>query len=173
LDTNEQQVAHGTGLVPMASMIISHDTIDHHDLADNPNEDDTAIETIALLSLTEVDKVSIESDIMVGTESLPSHYIFLDTCGSANVFSNSNLLFNIRPASQGLIIDGIRKDSKLVITYKEGDTCFGSARFSSDARGNVLSFAMTHDRCSFVQYDFEQDCHFIRMKKNGPYYVFV
>jgi hypothetical protein len=35
-DTNEQQVAHGTGLVSLASMIILHDTIDHHDLADNP-----------------------------------------------------------------------------------------------------------------------------------------
>jgi hypothetical protein len=45
-----------------------------------------------------------------GAESLPSHYILVDTCGSANVFSNPNLLFNIRPASHGLIIDGIRKD---------------------------------------------------------------
>jgi hypothetical protein len=87
---------------------------------------------------------------MVGAESLPSHYILLDTCGSANVFSNPNLLFNIRPASHGLIIDGIRKDSKPVITYKEGDTCFGPAHFSSDARGNILSFAMTHDRCSYM-----------------------
>jgi hypothetical protein len=24
-----------------------------------------------------------------------------------------------------------------------------------------------------MQHDFEQDCHFIRVKKDGPYYVFV
>jgi hypothetical protein len=103
-DTNEQQVAPGTSLISMTSMIIPHDAMDHYDLADNLNENDTAIEASALLSIIEAEKVSIKSYIIVGADSLPYHYILLDTCGSANVFSNANLLVNIRPASHGLIM---------------------------------------------------------------------
>jgi hypothetical protein len=174
-DSGEQQkFAPATNLVSLASIVIPHDTLDNDDPMEITADDDVSlVESTALLSITDAEKVKVKSDIMVGAESLPSHFILLDTCGSANIFCNPNLLLNIRSASYGLIIEGISKSSKPVITYHEGDTCFGPSHYSPDARGNVLSFAMTHDRCSHMHYDFNQDCHFIRMEKDGPFYVFV
>jgi hypothetical protein len=57
------------------------------------------------------------------------------------------MVSNLREAEYGLIIDGVQVDSDLVIAHQEGDTIFGKVHYSSDSRGNILSFETTRDRC--------------------------
>jgi hypothetical protein len=108
------------------------------------SDNDSAVETVM---------VTVNANIAAAAKSLPQDYLLLDTCGGAHLCSNPNLLSNSRKSTYGLVIDGIRADSKPVITFLKGDTCFELAHYSPDSRGNILSFGVKRDRCYHMWYD--------------------
>jgi hypothetical protein len=181
-DASETKMySRSTTAVAVTTMIIPHDTLDKYDMAVLEEDDGVDID-IAALSRIRSAKIGenrenttsavIDSTILAAAKKLPQNYVLLDSCGSTNLFFNRNLLTNLRKASYSIVIDGIQKTSKPVIASMEGDTLFGTTHYSPDCRGNILSFAVTRDRCFDIRYEKTPDKHYVQMVENGPVYVF-
>jgi hypothetical protein len=125
-DEKEQtKVKRGKGFYTFTSMVIPHDNMDAFDIREDYEEmDENILLSEVSVKQSEI-KLQFESSIIAAAADLPKNYICLDTCGSASLFNNANLINNIREANYSLVVDGIQSNSEPVIASKIGDTIFG------------------------------------------------
>ena len=81
-------------------------------------------------------------------------HILLDNQASVNVFSNGDLLTDIRRCEHGILLNGVQADAPAVRVDYEGDFGeVGPVYFSRKATANILSFAAMVDRGADIRYD--------------------
>lgn len=75
----------------------------------------------------------------------------LDNEASLNIFSNRDLLTNVRQADQPIKVSGIQLDGGVDVD-REGDFGeFGRIFYSGDASANILSFATQVDAGAIIR----------------------
>jgi hypothetical protein len=110
--------------VAVASKVMPPDTIEHDDqMCDLTDPLSVKEETLFLSIIKDTSgsanaarSTGIRDTVLTAVSKLSKHYVPLDTCGSAKLLSNREMVSNIREAEYGLIIDGV---------HQEGDTIFG------------------------------------------------
>ena len=76
---------------------------------------------------------------------LRSH-VLLDNQASVSIFSNRDLLTDVKRSENQIILNGVQSDAKGVRVNKEGHfNEFGNVYYSEKATANILSFAALVD----------------------------
>jgi hypothetical protein len=98
--------------------------------------------------------------------------VLLDNEASLNIFSNKELLTNVRRADRSIVVNGIQSGGGVDVD-REGDFGeFGTVFYSSDASANILSFASQVDAGANIRYDYLQDCFTLQPKGSVKVYRF-
>lgn len=120
------------------------------------------ISELALLTMKVTDEEDEGSQIsdelaFITTEEtilFSRHDILLDNQASVNIFSNSDLLKDIRRAENGITLNGVQADAKGVLVDMEGTfNEIGQVYYSAKATANILSFAAMVDSGAEVTYE--------------------
>ena len=98
--------------------------------------------------------------------------VLLDNEASLNIFSNRDLLTDVRQAVQPIKVSGIQLGGGVDVD-REGDFGeFGTVFYSGDASANILSFAAQVDAGAIIRYDHLQDCFTLQPKGSMRVYRF-
>ena len=89
------------------------------------------------------------------------------------MFSNGNLLTDIRKSRHGILLNGVQADVESVRVDLEGDFGeVGPVYFSRGAAANILSFAAMVDRGAKIQYDQQAERFTLQPKGSSSIYSF-
>ena len=99
--------------------------------------------------------------------------VLLNNEASLNVFSNSELLKNVRSSKKRIVMKGVESGVKGVTINLEGDfNELGSVFVSNKASANILSFAAQVDSGATIIYDNRNDRFEMRPPKSKNIYSF-
>ena len=139
-------------------------------------------EKVAVVTTSKLDEEGDESidewdvALVAGHEScLFSRFeILLDNQASLNVFSNIDLLRNVREADVSVTMTGIQLGAEGIRVDQVGDfSDLGEVYFCENASANVLSFAQQINAGSKIEYESNRDQFELRSKSSGKTYVFA
>ena len=82
--------------------------------------------------------------------------VLLDNEASLNIFSNKDLLTNVRQAKRSITVSGIRSGGGVDVDREGEFGEFGTVFYSGDASANVLSFASQVEAGAKIRYDYLQ-----------------
>ena len=98
-------------------------------------------------------------------------HVLLDNQASVNVFSNGDLLTDIRRSEHGILLNGVQADAPAVKVDYEGDYGeVGPVYFSRNATANILSFAAMVDRGADIRYEHAAGRFTLQPKGNKNFY---
>ena len=84
--------------------------------------------------------------ILIAGKKLTKFDIVLDSGSSCNIFANKYLLNNLRESDDIIMLNGVKRDTKQIITNMIGDTLFGEVYYSAESITNILSYGIIKDR---------------------------
>ena len=136
-----------------------------------------ATKTSGLASEDEYDEEEEENETAYVTSCekvLFSRYdVLLDSQASVNVFSNRNLLKNVRESDRHIVLNGVQAGADGVSINLEGDFDeVGKVYFSKDSSANILSYAVMVDQGNNVTYDQPNDRFLLRPLESDKVYSF-
>ena len=92
---------------------------------------------------------------VLGTTSQNSNEIIYDSGAQVSVFSNKNLLHNIRFSEKAMNIEGINKNGKPIKCEQIGDFLnFGSVYISNESSTNILSAYQVHQNSNSINFNY-------------------
>ena len=98
--------------------------------------------------------------------------VLLDNEASLNIFSNKELLTNIRKSQRQIKVSGIETGGGVSV-HREGEFGeFGTVFYSEAASANILSFASQVDAGAAIRYDHLSDCFTLQPKGSDNVYSF-
>ena len=101
------------------------------------------------------------------------HEVLLDNEASLSVFSNSELLVNMRQSRRTVTMKGVQNDKEGVRISTEGDFMdTGTVYFSDKSSANILSFASQIDNGADISYDKRLDQFVMQPRNSGTVYIF-
>jgi hypothetical protein len=105
-DGSGQKYSRGCNAVAITSMVTPPDTIEHDDqMCDLTDPLHVGEETLLLSIIKNASgaakaarSTGIRDTVLTAASQLPKHYVLLETCGSANLFNNREMVSNLREA---------------------------------------------------------------------------
>ena len=85
------------------------------------------------------------TNFMTRSEGVEDNVVILDPAAEESIFSNPNLLTNIRPSARVLEFSGVIRESVVVVDQCGEFGVFGTVFFSPQCAGNLLSWGAVHD----------------------------
>ena len=111
--------------------------------ADSGDESDRDDWGVALVTVSEVCMFS-------------QYDVLLDNEASLNIFSNKDLLTNVRQAKRSITVSGIQSGGGVDVDREGEFGEFGTVFYSGDASANILSFASQVEAGAKIRYDYLQ-----------------
>ena len=112
---------------------------------------------------------------LVATEEkcLFSRYdVLLDNEASLNIFSNRDLLTDVRKSDKTVRVSGIEQGGGVSVDREGNFGEFGTVYYSGAATANILSFASQVDAGAEIRYDNLSDCFTLQPKGSARTYRF-
>ena len=100
--------------------------------------------------------------------------VLLDNEASLNIFSNRNLLRDVRRSARTIVMTGVEANSAGTVVDTEGTfEDVGHVYYSEHANANILSFATQVDNGADISYDNKQDLFTMRPANSKQVYTFA
>ena len=98
--------------------------------------------------------------------------VLLDNEASLNIFSNLELLTDVRKSDKTVRVSGIEQGSGVSVDREGNFGEFGTVYYSGAASANILSFASQVDSGAEIRYDHVSDCFTLQPKGSTRTYRF-
>ena len=98
--------------------------------------------------------------------------VLLDNEASLNIFSNKDLLTDVRVTDKKVRVTGIEQRGGVSVDQEGNFGEFGTVYYSGAASANILSFASQVDSGAAIRYDYLGDCFTLRPKGSESVYRF-
>ena len=90
--------------------------------------------------------------------------VLLDNEASLNIFSNADLLTDLRKSGTTIRVSGIQQGGGVKVDHEGEFGEFGTVYYSESASANILSFASQVDSGASIRYDHLSDCFTLQPK---------
>ena len=98
--------------------------------------------------------------------------VLLDNEASLNIFSNADLLTDVRKFERTIKVSGIQQGAGVSVDREGEFGEFGTVYYSGSASANNLSFASQVDSGASIRYDHLSDCFTLQPKESARIYRF-